>query len=146
MLYDKLLKETEARVFEVDMPSTIKGLYADNVIWINKSIPTSTEKACILAEENGHYHTSIGNILDQSSIPNRKQEQRARTWAYRKLIPLSSFVQAHKQGIHNRYELAEYLEVTESFLEDSLKRYQEIYGTHTQWKCFTIYFDPLLIL
>lgn len=148
-MYEALLREAEQQglsIYEKPMSSKIKGLYADNVICINKNIPTATEKACILAEEMGHYHKTAGDILDQSDIRSRKQEKVARTWAYRRLIPLSCFVQAHRQGVRNRYELAQFLNVTECFLDESLKRYQEIYGTHTRYGCFTISFDPLLIL
>lgn len=54
-----------------------KGLYADNIIWINKYLPTSVEKACILAEELGHHYTTAGDILDQNDIENCKQELKA---------------------------------------------------------------------
>lgn len=125
------------------MQPSNKGLYADNVICINSLIPTSAEKACVLAEEIEHYCTSAGDILDQSKTKNRKQELLARTRAYKRLIPLFKIVQANKEGIHHRHELAEYLGVTETFLSEALKRYQEIYGTHTTHKEFAIYFEPL---
>ena len=38
------------------------------------------EKASVLAEELGHYYTTVGNILDQEDAGNRKQEHKARTW------------------------------------------------------------------
>lgn len=149
MRYESLLREAEQQgvyTYEKPMPATIKGLYADNVIWINCSIPTSIEKACILAEELGHYHTSAGNILDQTKIENRKQERKARAWAYKKLVPLSSIVQAYKEGISNYYELAEYLDVTEEFLNDALKWYQEKFGLCVPFDEHVIYFDPLRVL
>lgn len=77
MTYEELLWEAHndsLDIYERDMKPTIKGLYSDNIIWINKFIPTNTEKICILAEELGHYHTSSGNIIDQSKLQNRKQE------------------------------------------------------------------------
>ena len=46
----------------------IKGLYCDGYIAINKDIETETERACILAEELGHYYTSSGDIIDQRNI------------------------------------------------------------------------------
>lgn len=46
---------------------------------------TETEKKCIMAEELGHYYTGVGNILDQSSISNKKQEIHGRIHAYNKL-------------------------------------------------------------
>lgn len=52
----------------------IKGLYIDGTITLNENLSTTSEKACILAEELGHYYTASGNILDQQE--NRKQELR----------------------------------------------------------------------
>jgi len=146
MVYERLLREAKHHGLDIDekpMTPTVKGLYADGVIWINKHIPTNAEKACILAEELGHHHTSIGNIVDQTDVLNRKQEQRARTWAYEKLAPLSSFVRAHKHGVQSRYELAEYLGVTEEFLEFAIRRYKEKYGLFVVVDGYTICFEPL---
>ncbi|WNF33799.1 ImmA/IrrE family metallo-endopeptidase [Aeribacillus composti] len=149
MTYENLLREAQQHgidTYEKPMTPTIKGLYSDKVIWINKNIPTNDEKACILAEELGHYHTSSGNILDQSKISNRKQELRARTWAYERLVPLQKIVQAHKSGVRNRYELAEYLGVTEDFLNSAIKRYQEKYGLCVSVESYTVCFEPLGVL
>jgi hypothetical protein len=146
MSYDRLLKEVELNVHEVDMPNSVKGLYSDKVIWINKRLRTSIEKKCILAEELGHHHTSSGDILDQSNLHNRKQEYRARNWAYEKLVPLTSFIHAHKTGIKSKHELADHLEVTEKFLEDSIKYYKDKYGIFKTIDTFTICFEPLRVI
>jgi hypothetical protein len=149
MTYEKLLRESQqvsVDVYERVMKPTVKGLYCDKIIWINKRIPTSIEKSCILAEELGHYHTSSGDIIDQAKLQNRKQEKRARSWAYEKLVPISSFVHAHKTGIRNRHELADFLDVTETFLEEALNHYKEKYGLFKSIGSFTICFEPLGIL
>ncbi|ATF15414.1 ImmA/IrrE family metallo-endopeptidase [Brevibacillus brevis X23] len=123
-----------------------RHLYNNNVIAINKFISTNVEKVCVLAEELGHHHTSSGNILDQTKIVNRKQEKRARCWGYEKLIPLNAFIQAHKQGVKNRFELAEHLGVTEEFLDSAINRYIEKYGTHVKVGLSTVIFEPLGVL
>jgi len=148
MMYENLLVEADSEsvdVYEKKLSPLIKGLYSDSTIWINNEL-SSVEKGCILAEELGHYHTSCGDILDQKNIQNRKQENRARNWAYKRLIPLRNIVTAHKFGIRNRYELAQYLNVTEEFLQEALTRYQEEYGIYTTIDGFTLYFDPLGVL
>jgi len=149
MGYEDLLFESEllgVSVYEKKLSKKIKGLYSNNVVCINKKIESSIEKACVLAEELGHYHTSSGNILDQSNLLNRKQEKRARKWAYKKLIPFEKLVQASNEGIQTKYELAEYLGVTEDFLENALKRYKEEYGTCTYVGEKILYFEPLGVL
>lgn len=146
MLYERLINEANLHAIEVyerRMSPSTKGLYSDNIIWINKSIKSRIEKRCILAEELGHHFTTTGDISNQSTIPNRKQELRAREWAYRKLVPLSKIICAHRQRIANRYELSDFLNVTEEFLEDALNWYKSKYGLSVSIGEFTICFDPL---
>ncbi|EJW19196.1 ImmA/IrrE family metallo-endopeptidase [Paenibacillus alvei] len=144
MLYDKLLSETKAKVYEVDMPLTIKGLYSDGNIWINKHIETRAEKVCVLAEENGHDYTSFGDILNlQDSVMNQKQELLARQWGYEYLIPLDSFIKAHQAGVRTRYELAEFLGITEEYLMASIERYHQRYGLYVDLGDHFLHFDPL---
>lgn len=70
--YEKLIAECDELVIE-ERPMKSSGLYSDGCIWINKNM-TTTEKRCVLAEELGHHYTTVGDILDQSDIGNRKQE------------------------------------------------------------------------
>ena len=123
----------------------LKGIYIQGNIAIEKDM-TSTEKACVLAEELGHHYTTVGNILDQTDAGNRKQERRARLWAYKRAFDLIDLVSAYKYGCRNRYEIAEYLEVTESFLQEALDTYKEKYGVYTKVDRYVVYFEPLGIL
>ena len=122
----------------------LKGLYVDGNIAIKMDM-TNTEKACVLAEELGHHYTTVGNILDQSKTENRKQERRARLWAYRKMFDVIDLISAYKYGCRNQYELAEYLGVTEQFLEDALHTYKEKYGLYTKIDRYMICFEPLTV-
>lgn len=82
MTYEHLqLQYQQLNIQELDLSevSGLRGLCVDNNIAIKKSL-NQAEKACILAEELGHYYTTTGNILDQTNISNRKQERRARLW------------------------------------------------------------------
>jgi hypothetical protein len=148
-LYEQLLaiaEEQSVYVCEKTMSSKNKGLYADQVIWINKNIGTYQEKACILSEELGHYFTSSGNILDQSLLSNRKQEYRARSWGYEQLIPLHKFIEVWHKGMKGRHTIAEYLEVTEDFLQDTVYYYQRKFGLYVTHQNYLIYFEPLHII
>lgn len=124
----------------------LKGLYIDGNVAINTSVNSSSEKACVLAEELGHHYTSSGDILDLSVAQNRKQERQARIWAYNKQIGLNGLINAYEHGCRNRHEIAEYLEVTETFLEEAVNCYHEKYGTFTRIDNYVIYFEPLGIL
>lgn len=142
--YEQLLSSSGENIIVVEknFKSQAKGLCKGNKIGISKAISTSTEKACILAEELGHYYTTVGNILDQSSVSNRKQELRARMWAYNRLIGLLGIIKSYEYGCRNLYDMAEYLEVTEEFLKDALERYRQKYGMYTVVDNYIIYFDP----
>lgn len=121
----------------------IKGLYCDGIVAVRNDMIT-TEKTCTLAEELGHHYTTYGDILDQSDPRNRKQEILARTWAYDRQIGLIRLISAYEHGCQNRFEIAEYLDVTEEFLGDALKRYQDKYGVYTVVDNYVVYFVPNL--
>lgn len=147
MNYETLLEEADSQFLVVkEKPLRAhNGRIKGNRIAIKKDIPT-TQKACVLAEELGHHYTTVGNILDQSKTENRKQERRARLWAYKRAFDLVDLVSAYKHGCRNRYEIAEYLEVTESFLQEALDTYKEKYGPYTKVDRYVVYFEPLGVL
>ena len=113
-------------------------------IAIRKDIGTTTEKKCVLAEELGHHYTTVGNILDMTDISNRKQERQARMWGYDKLIGLKRLIEAYEHGCRDRYELAEYLEVTDEYLQECIDCYREKYGVCTTVGDYYIMFIPNL--
>ena len=148
MGYDELVSVIEKlgiEVIENDTISPLKGLCINNILTINSSLATSVEKKCILAEEIGHYYTTAGNILSQSDPENRKQERLARAWAYEQMVPIQALLEAYWAGIGNRYEVAEFLDVTEEFLQEALDHYKEKYGNYYIIDNYLICFDPLAI-
>ena len=120
-----------------------KGLIDGKNIAIKKDL-TETEKKCIMAEELGHYYTGTGDILDQSSVLNRKQELCGRAYAYNKLIGLMGIIKAYKHNCQSFSEAAEYLDVTEEFLSDALKYYKKKYERGARIDNYMIYFEPNL--
>lgn len=79
-----IVKEKPLRAYD--------GRINRNRVAIRKDIPTETEKACVFAEDLGHYYTTAGNILTQESTNDKKQERIARLWAYNKLIGLRGII------------------------------------------------------
>lgn len=145
MLYEELLvkySNSHLIIKEKDLPAN-KGRIKGNKIAIRRNLSTK-EKGCVLAEELGHYHTTVGNILNQSKISNRKQELKARLWAYDKLIGLEGIIKSYQRGCQDLYEMANYLEVTEEFLQETLTQYRSKYGTHVEYENFIITFIPTL--
>lgn len=122
----------------------LKGLYSDNIIAISKNIETQNEKTCVLAEEIGHHFTTHGEILNLSDIAKLKQENKARNWAYEKLVRISDIINAFEYGARNRYELSEYLEVTEVFIAEAIDYYRKKYGLCYSIDKYVVYFEPNL--
>lgn len=64
------LEYLEQEAFEADIKihdfylgeENLKGLYINGNIAINTSVDNNPEKTCVLAEELGHYHTTVGDI------------------------------------------------------------------------------------
>lgn len=137
----------EIRIIDsYDFPvKNVKGICSDDDIIMNMpSIKNKAEYNCVLAEELGHYHTTHGNILDQSKLVNIKKEIVARRWAYRDLLPLEVFIDAFEKRRLSKYELLEDLEVTEEFLEDSIGYYRQKYGAGINIRNYCIMFEPYL--
>ena len=145
MNYEKLLDEAQDEnliVKEFSLRAN-KGRIKGNRVAIRKDMPT-TEKACILAEELGHYYTSQGDILELDTVDAAKQEQRARLWAYDKMIGLQGIISAYKHGCSSLHEMASYLDITEEFLREALQRYRSKYGCYVAVDNYVIYFEPNL--
>lgn len=122
--------------------SNSKGLCNGVKIGISQKISTNSERASILAEELGHYYLTVGDITNQSDQNNRRQENKARKWAYLNTVDLSDIINAYKKGVRSTYEMAEYLEVTEEFLNECIKALGEKYGLYHTIDHYTVYFNP----
>lgn len=147
MEYTELLIEADANnLITKEKPLRAnKGRIKGNRIAIRQDL-TEIEKKCVLAEELGHHYTTSGDILEEKTIPDRKQELQARLWAYDKLIGLMGIVNSYKAGCRNQHEMAEYLEVDEQFLVAALERYTSKYGKYTTIDNYMISFEPLGVL
>lgn len=147
MDYDNLLEEAKKENLIVKEKPLIytNGRIKGNKVALRKGM-TSVQGKCALAEELGHHYTTAGNILDQSKTDNRKQERRARYWAFKKLVSLFDIIRAYYHGCQNSYEMAEYLEVTEEFLREALDLYRSKYGTGIQYDEYMISFEPYLMV
>lgn len=144
--YEKLLDEADINNIEViEAPlQAADGLCVGNHIAIRSDIPTTRQKADVLAEELGHYRYTVGDISDQKSINDIKQENYARLYAYNLRIGLNGLIKASKNGCKTAYDTAEYLDVSENFLLEALERYRQRYGTGTMVDNYFIQFEPYL--
>ena len=132
-----MVKEKPFRTFD----GRIKG----ETIYLRKDMDT-IQKKCVLAEELGHYYTAVGDILDMNDIQNVKVERHGRLWSYNNQIGLFNLIRAYRHGCKNRHEIAEFLEVTEEFLQEAIDCYRDKYGICTTIDNYVIYFIPNLAI
>ena len=152
--YEELLDYSKEHQISVDEKFPFKGnlsglFFHDsdddtNNIALSDCLETSAEKSCVLAEELGHYHTTTGIIMDPHDIASRKQERHARLWAYQHMVGIRRLLDAYLAGCQNRYEIARYLDVTESFLQELVDTYRDKYGTGVRIDEYFIGFIPHL--
>lgn len=147
MKYNALLNEANAEGISIkERPfKTYDGRIKGKDIYLRKDMNTA-EKSCVLAEELGHYYTTVGDILDMNVSENRKQERQARLWGYNRSIGLFGLIRAYEHGCKDKYEIAEYLDVTEEYLENCINCYQDKYGEYKTVDNYTIYFIPNLMI
>lgn len=145
MNYEDLLIEADSNNLITKEKNLLanKGRIKGKRIAIKKDL-LQKEKACVLAEELGHFYTTTGDILSQETVLDIKQGQRARAWAYNKQIGLIGVVSAYEAGCSSLYDTAEYLNVTEDFLLDCLEFYRKKYGICKKIDNYIIYFEPNL--
>lgn len=145
MTYEELLETAD----EIGLVTKEKDLQAHDGrikgrrVAIRRSIESEKRKACVLAEELGHYFTTAGDIMDQSGSNARKQERRARIWAHDVQVGLDGILAADAAGCRSIYEMADFLDVPEDFLVEAIKCYKERYGTEIEYKGCLITFEPL---
>lgn len=66
-------------------------------------------------------------------------------WAYDKQLGLSVISDAYENKCETLHDMAEYLDVTEEFLIETLIAYTNKYGLSKKVGKYTIYFEPLQI-
>ena len=87
-------------------------------------VKTNTDEKEQLAHELGH--CMLGAFYTGSSpLELRAQkEYRANKWAIEKLIPFAELFEACKNGIIEIWDLAEYFEVSETFVKNAFTLYE----------------------
>lgn len=129
-------------IIEKNFKSSAKGFCKGNKIGIRKDM-SEKEKVCILAEELGHYHTSVGNILDTNNANNQKQEKIARKWAVNELVSVRDLIEAVKSGCEYISDVADYLGITDEFLLEAIETFKAKYGLTYNYESYIIHFNDV---
>lgn len=90
----------------------------------SKKLKSETDEIVKLAHDLGHCITGAFYNRYSKLDSISQKEYRANKWAVHKIIPFHKLQEAFDQGIIEKWELAEYFEVTEDFIETALLVYR----------------------
>lgn len=113
--------------FEKNMPSKQKGLYLDDIVYLNTNL-SAAELTSTVAEEIAHHYTSVGDITNYKLIESSKQERKARLVAAEITIHPTQLILAYENGCREYWEVAEELEITVEALKEGIELFKEKYG------------------
>lgn len=146
--YEDLLetaRNEDLTVFEnVNFKKKIKGLIVNDKIGLSDDLKTISEKKCVLAEEIAHHFINTGDILGLNDSYNSYQEIKAHRYASDMILSVEVVINTiidlrEDATIAN---VAERLEVTEQFLEESLELYSKRFNGVIEYGNYFIYFSP----
>lgn len=140
---EELMSTFSDITFKIDekMPDGQKGLYISNFIYLNPR-QTKAEFTSTLAEEIGHYLTSVGDITRLDTNEKRKQEKKARDVGATILVTPSDIVDCFEEGYHTTQECASFLEVTEETFCDAVRYYARRYDGIKTEDNYVLLFNP----
>ena len=113
------------RIVDYDFPSTIRGVYHDGVIGINKNIEDYAERRCLIACNMGRHLLR----KNKSIVLTEEQENiRAMQWAVMYLMPFHALCDEKKFGMLSDQEFAKALNVTPQFFKTGIELYKNSVG------------------
>lgn len=136
-------------IFTHNMPFGLSGLCVDNEIYINLNRnKTTSEQYVTISEEISHNETGTGNIIEQKTVTDRKQEQLARKLGCLRIVSLDCLIKCYEKGINTIWDIAEELEVTTECVEDAFHNIRITKGLYFYYKNYSVKFitDSHLII
>lgn len=127
--------------FEPLMPKKQKGLIVGDIVYLNPE-QTAAELPATIAEEIGHYLTSVGDITRQDTVEKRKQEQKARDVGAMMVVTPEDLISCYKERLATVWECAEFLGITEETMQNAIEVYSKVYEHGFDYKNYVIKFRP----
>lgn len=111
-------------IFTGNIPNTVSFAIPGYVALDYRLIDNSAEERCAAAHELGHNARSAFYTRDDPKYIKQRCENKANKWAIKKLIPKDELMDAIAHGITEAWELAEYFDVTQKFMELAMWYYK----------------------
>lgn len=115
LIFDYRIPFSDAAVIEVD---GIYGIFVDT-----EQFRTAADETVAVAHEAGHIFTGSTYKLASPYSVIQKHENTANKWAIKKLLPFDEMKRAMDNGLTTKYELADFFEVTEDFVQMAFDYY-----------------------
>lgn len=132
MYNDDLYEYAESKNITVDFRSipknksfSVRMEFGDFIVIDEKAMENSAEERTLAAHEIGHCETNAFYDYDSSLMLRSKAEEQATRWAVKKLINKNEMAELLRQG-YEKWDLAEYFNVTEDFIEKAYQLYFEV--------------------
>ena len=132
MYNDDLYEYAESKNITVDFRHIPKNKsfsvrmdFGDFIVIDEKAMENSAEERTLAAHEIGHCETNAFYDYDDSLVTRGKAEEQATRWAVKKLIDKKTMMSLLKKG-YEKWDLAEYFNVTEEFIEKAYQLYFEV--------------------
>lgn len=119
-----LLKFAKEKNIQIDFfpMSKVKACSIPYSIALNpNNIKNHQELKECLAHELGHQATGSFYKLNSKFETRARMEERSIRWAVQMLIPAEDLKKAFKKGYTEIWQLAEYFDVSESFIKDTVR-------------------------
>lgn len=96
------------------------------------------DKQVILTEEFMHMLTSVGVIVNQSQLDNRRQERLAKSMTYKHMLSLDYILNCYNHEIYELPEIANELDLPVEFIKNALEYFKTQIGTHGRYKNYEV--------
>lgn len=124
---------------DVEFKSPVNGLIVGRNIALSEGLD-NTDKNCVLAEEIAHHYINEGNIINDCY-----QETKAHRYAIDLILSVESVINTiiDLREDATIATVAEKLEVSESFLKESLTLYSRRFDGQFEYNGYCISFNPV---
>ena len=140
---EKIAEFYGASIVDYDFASSIRYVYHNGVIGINKNIVDVATRRCIIAFGIGrhlmHNNKSISFNEEQSNMV-------ALHCAVSLLMPFDVLVEAGKLGLRTANDLSEFLGVTPDFVRTGVEFYKNAYGVRILYQDWIIDLENRIVI
>lgn len=119
------------------MPAHLPGLNIDDDVYISE-YESNVRKYEVLQEEIAHYETTVGDIVAGDTKDKRKQENKARSIAMERAVPLDDLIYCYFHDIWTPEDIADYCNVEVEYLYKAIENYKVKYGPVFRYKDYLI--------